>query len=495
MGGTLSLLLLASAAMAADTLVVSVGIQPGDTATPLLVEDAVRKAGMRDFTMLPAEELDGLVNVIAVSLRVEDANCGGAVALDSWRQKLDVADDAIQRLRIEEALSAISDADLSTGCLDRVAERRELQRLHLLNARANLLASQQFPAQADFYRSQAGYAVQAMHGLGDDLLLPQGLEPELVDFVRSIERRADHPVIVAGVGPGGAVYMDGQRLSKTPVARPGGTHLLQVENGGAVTGASMPPLLAGPNLVFAGFYSPGDLEMGAWDVGFDALASETLQAVSALIGSPIVVAAFRDGAVTLRTPDGKLIEGRRGPAPLPDVDAIVAELDGPEQPRGYQAAAGDWEHNVGAGLSLGTASYVGGPVDLAGPSGGLSVWYRRTVSDYLLVAASVDLVARSSQLPVGYDDQTLWRAHVPVRLGLHAGQPSRGFGWDAGVDLALVTLGSFDDAWRFRFGALPTAGIVVEVLNELALRVDAYGGGGFGGWWSAGGRVGFERAW
>ena len=494
MGGALILALLGSA-LAADTFVVSVGIQSGDEATPLLVEDAVRDAGIRDFYMLPAEELDGMVNVIAVSLRVEDENCGGMVSLESWREKLDSADEAIQRLRIEDALSSVSDADLSTGCLDRVADRRELQRLHLLHARANLLASQQYPDQADFYRSQARYAVQAMHGLGDDLLLPQGLEPELADFVRGIERRADHPVLVAGVGPGGAVYMDGQRLSKSPVARPGGTHLLQVENGGSVTGATMPPMAAGPNLVFAGFYSPGDLEMAAWDVGYDGLSSDTLQAVSALLGSPLVVAAFRDGDVTLRTPDGQLVEGRGIRKPLPDVDAIVQELDGPEEPRGYQASAGDWEQNLGAGLSMGTSSYVGGPVDLAGPAGGLALWYRRTVSDYLLVAASVDLVARSRQLPVGYDDHTLWRAHVPVRLGVHAGRPSRGFGWDAGVDLALVTLGSFEDEWRFRFGALPTAGVVVEVLNQLAFRAEGYGGGGVGGWWAAGGRVGFERAW
>jgi len=476
--------------------VVPVGVAPGDTATPLLIEDELRRAGVRDFAFAAPDALDGLVNVIGVAVRVEDANCGGMVPIDRWRSDLDAAEEAILRLRIDDALGAIATADLESGCLDQVPGRRELQRLHLLHARANLLASQQWPDQVSFYEDQARYAVQVMQGLGSDLLLPDGLEPELDAFVRGIESRRDEPILVAAAGPGGAVFLDGERLSKSLVARPPGSHLLQVENHNAVTGASMPPMTPGPNLVYAGFYSPGDLEMAAWDVGFDGLPSDTLLALSSLLGSPIVVAAVKDGRVVLRQPDGRVIEGRPlGPRSTPDVAAIVAELDGPDEEAGFQAAAGDWEATVGAGLSASTSSFVGGPVDLAGPAGGVAIWYRRTVSDLLVATASVDLVARSDLLPIAYDDTSVWRAHVPVRAGLHAGQPSRGVGWDAGLDLAVVALGPFEEAWRFRVGVLPTAGLVVEVLNELTLRVEAHGGGGVGAWWTAGGRVGFERAW
>jgi len=485
-------LLLSSVAAAAEPVVVMTGAEADEPAAPGRV---ARKLGLAvgELTVLAPSELRDRIRVVSVVDRQDDAGCGGAVRLSTWLGRLDGVERSIQLLEFNGALREASSLELEVGCLDRVPRRGDLQRLYIATAQGALLASRTSgDAMQRFYAERMVTAAQAIRGLGDDLLLPSGVDPKIQRLVAEVEIPAGVRVVAGGED--GQVYVDGALLGRQVERIAPGMRLIQVRGGEGPheVSASMLYPLEVPTLFWAGPLRRDQLEADLFATGQGVPGTELLRAVQVLLGDPVLVADVDPRGVVVRGLDGDI---RAGSEPTSRSPPVVD--DGPAATREVTLA---WYERlgfggldrpvvIGVGLSGGWTNLVD-PVagDLSGPVGGLALWVRVPTPTWLTFAATAHPVARRDPLPDGYDADWLYRAFVPLRAGVRVDGTFDDIRWEAGLDGYFLLLGSFSGEQRFRAGgALAGAATRPIIDSRFALRLEAHLAAGPG--WLGGGAV------
>jgi len=472
-------LLLGSALAGERAVVLLAGPGSGDLDARERVAVAMAGTGVEEVTWRTPGSLAEEIDLVAVDRRAEDALCGGQVVNRDWEIGLGRAETSIQLLDVRGALAALSLAELEAGCLIEPLDRRQLQRLHLAVARANLLAAMQADgATAEFHEDQARAAVSALVALGDDLLLPSGLEPEIQALIE-LRAYAD-PVPVVGSGELGSVLIDGSSAGRLPKPFSPGRHVVQVVDSGRVVGAARVDLDR-PTLIWAGPASPSDLVVELEGVAAGLPGSDLLLAATALLGEDVYIASVRSDEVLLFRPDGTPVAAEAPPAvtpPLVDVEQAPEDLAGP------------WL--LGAGPQLAWTA-LGTDRDLPGLTGGGSVWLRYALREDLRVAVTAGGRGRRDPLPVAYEEPFVYRASVPVRAGVRIARETPGVGLELGADALVDWAGVFDDGPGLRLGAVFALSLARPLEDDFRLKLDAWGGGGVR-YLAGGATLGVERS-
>ncbi len=471
----------APAALAAPRLVVLTG---PDALAPEAQDRVLRRLGSDggpQVVTVPA--LLERVRVVGLDRRAEDAGCGGPIWLEDWQARVDRVEVDVQLLDFNGALAGVSQLELEVGCLDRVPDRQDLLRLHLAAATAALLASRTSNATMQrFYADRMVLAGETARGLGDDLLLPTGVDPAVQRLVDSVT--LPPAVAVAVAGPGGQVFVDGLPLGRSGARLAPGLRLVQLRSGdGAteVTAASLYPLEL-PTLFHAGPLRRDQLAEDLAAVAQGLPASELVRALDRLLGGDLAVAWLSPRGVSVRGLDGVPLdvpggEGQQASGTSAAEREVVLTwadrwgIGGPDRPL-----------VVGLGLCS-TWTTLDDPVagDLGGPAGGIAVWLRVPTRSWVTVAATLHPVARREPLPDGYDADWLYRATVPVRVGVRAEGTFDDRRWEVGVDGVLWALGPYAGAQRVIPG-LALAGAVTRPVidSRFALRLEGHGLAGIG---------------
>lgn len=478
------LFLLLGAALASERAVVLLaGPSSGDMDARQRVADALGGTGIEEVAWRTAGSLSAEIELVSVDTRQEDVLCGGVVAAREWEVSLARAETSIQLLDVQGALAGLSSAELEAGCLDAPLDRKSLQRLHLAIARANLLAAQQADAAgAEFHEDQARNAVSAMMALGDDLLLPQGLEPEIQALIEL--RPYVEPIPLVGGGELGAVLVDGSPVGRLPVPIAPGAHVVQVVSGGEVVAASRVDLSGVPTLIWAGPADPSDLIIELEGVAAGMPGSDLLSAATALLGERVFIASVRPDEVLLFEADGTRVDVR---VPVPDP---VVDTEPEPIPSSSTPLAGAFMLGLGPSLSW---TAVGEAHDRMGLTGGGAIWLRYALREDVRLALSVGGLGRRDPLPVGYDENYVYRASVPTRLGIRLAREQPSVGVELGADLLGDWSGVYADGAGLRVGALFAVSVARPLEDDFRLKVDAWGGGGLR-YLAAGAIVGVERS-
>ncbi|MCP4921622.1 MAG: hypothetical protein GY913_32395 [Proteobacteria bacterium] len=468
--------LLVSTAFGGDRAVVLLtGPNSGDVDARQRVAAALADSDIDQVAWATAGSLAQEIQLVGVDGRSEDAMCGGAVSAHEWEMSVARAETKIQLLDVEGALSGLSLAELEAACLDRPLDRQILQRLHLSVARAHLLAAQAND-QPDFHEDQARRSVDAMQALGDDLMLPSGLEPEIQAL---IELRSYVESVPVAAGGNGRVLVDGNAIGRLPRGFSPGPHVAQVVRGGVVVGNQLVELDERPTLIWDGLLEPSDLIIEL-ELAGSGQSSSLLEAIAGLYDEPVLIASVRVDSVVIHEADGTPVRSRTAPE-LPDAPVRVDEpeivgLGGP--------------FLVGAGPGLGWV--MGEPRDVAGVQAGLSIWGRYAVTPDLRVAAQVGGLGRRDPLPLSYGGAHLYRAVVPGRVGVRLAREGR-VGLELGADALVVWSGRFEDSPGVRVAGVLAASAARPLSDGYRLKLDAWGGGGLR-YVTVGGTLGVERS-
>jgi hypothetical protein len=491
MGGLSALLalLLSPLAMAArGALVIEAGPDAGAPGARERTREALSEAGVSRAGFTTAVDLERSVGLVSIASRAEDDACGGMVPIDQWRRRLAEAETA----PLERALSELALLDLDATCLDQVPPRDALERIQLGLVRAHLEMAARPGSEQGFHQDQAREAAATLAGLAPEL--PAGLDPGTAGFIQQSAPPAEAEAVaeVAGGGPGGRVYVDGLALDGQVVSVSAGPHLIQVVSGGLVTAAARPFLPEGDLVLWAGLLVEGELTGEVEALAAAGAPAPLLQVFERLVGEPIVVAALSPDDVRLYAPDGQRVgRERQGPRTSEDFGVASPEEGGPRRER----PLGTWSLMVGAGGVAGMSDFAYGPVDLLGPSGGGAVWARGAISGDWIWSAALHLQARPELLPENYEEDWLWRAHLPIRAGARYGPPREAVSGDVGLELMVVSLGSYDEKPRFRVGPAVAGGGSFPLALDYRARLEGWFGGGPAGWWSGGLTVGLEHSW
>ena len=467
--------LLASTALAGERAVVLLtGPASGDLDARQRVATVLQDSDIDQVAWATAGSLAQELQLVGVDGRAEDAMCGGPVSAHEWEMSVARAETHIQLLDVEGALAGLSLAELEAACLDAPLDRQILQRLHLAVARAHLLAAQTTD-QPDFHEEQARRSVGAMLALGDDLLLPGGLEPEIQALIELRPYVEQVPVVGVGVG---RILVDGNPVGRLPRGFSPGPHVVQVVRDGQVVGNTLLELDARPTLLHAGPVDQGDIHIELQVVG-SGTTSPLLEGIAGLYDEPVLIASVRLDEVVVVEADGTPFRSTPPPS-----------LPVPDRPEPEPVVRSTGPFLVGAGPSAGWV--LGQAHDVAGVQGGASVWMRYAVTPDLRVAAQVGGAGRREDLPLSYGGAHLYRAVVPVRLGARLAREAD-VGFELGPDVLFVWSGRFDDGPGVRLGGVLAASAARPLGDGYRLKLDAWGGGGLR-YVTAGATLGVERS-
>ncbi len=468
----LLLVLLSSPAQAAERAIVFLaGPAANEPGAQERVAQSLASAGIGQVAWQDPEAVEADLQLVSVATRSEDALCGGEVSLREWSLSVQKAETRIQLLDIDGALAQLSMAELEAGCLDRPLDREILQRLDLALARAHLLSAQAGdPQQASFHEEQARQTISAMLALGDDLLLPSGLEPELQALVEL--RPYIEPIPVAGGGDLGEVLLDGVPIGRLPRGVLPGAHIVQVVHEGSVVAAARIELSGEPTLIWGGPLYPGDVLVEVQLIGSGQPASELFRALAGLLGEQVLVASVTRDEVRVHRLDGGLIGARPTPVQPP----------GPRVPTAGSASLREVERQLRGPFLIGASARlltvpVGEGKDLPGWQTGLVVTGRYVLREDLRLAASVGYRGRRDLLPPAYTDTWLVQTMVPVQVGARYAL-ERSVGVEAGADLLMGWSGLRNQGAGFRLGGVLALGLAVPLGDGLRLKLDGELAGG-----------------
>ncbi len=465
-------------AWAGPVLVVLTGMEADE---PDAGERALRRLDSVDAARaVTLSQLQDEVRVVGLDRRAEDVGCGGPIWVEDWLARVDLVEAAVQLLDFNGALSLVAELELEVGCLDRVPERTDLQRLHLAAAGAADLASRTAgDTMQRFYADRLMLAARAARSLGDDLLLPPGLDPRIQRLVETVD--LPQPVRVAAGGTDGRIFVDGLPIGRSGARLSPGLRLVQVLGGegpAEVSAASLYPLSL-PTVLFAGPLRRDQLAEDLVAVGQGLPATALVRTLGRLVTEEVVVADVSARGVTLHRLDGSVVRSTSGEAssspsstgPAAEREVVLAWYER------FGFGGKDRPVVVGAGLSA-VWTTLNDPVagDLSGPAGGVGVWLRVPTPSWVTVAATVHPVAQREPLPPGYDADWLYRAQVPVRLGLRVEGRFDDRRWEAGADGLVVVLGDYGGTQRVVPGVALAGAVTRPVIDSrFALRVEAHG--------------------
>ena len=487
-------------------VVVAAGAEMQQPMNRARVELLLGKAGYRSISWVSAADLERRVCMIpVVDMRASSA-CGGAVQVESWRQRLEGAHELLQMLDIDGALAELVDLELEVACLDGVPPQQDLFLLELVVADAHRLAaaSERELGLRFFHQGESEHALRTAATFAADLPPPAWLDPELGDLLAAIQSSYAFEDAVSAViwGEGRGLWLDGVQVGTGARSLSPGRHLIQSAPDGRVIAGGVVDVEPGSLLLIQ--VTPrtpplmaADLDLALHELAMGEGDEPILNHLLSLLGrgghEALIVALLQDGVHIWGRGSGNLFMRYPGPLeqeirkrnPATGSSASASIEQGPQRlPVVVPVEVLPWR--LGAGPAFFASGLGGGNLEgLGGPAGGLAVSARYSVGSAWAVAATVHPVARVEPLPVGYDDNWLVRVMVPGRVGVRYGPPRDRPGGEVGVDGGLVYMGRFERRQELRaFGAL-AAGVAVPMASGVCISAEAWLGMGVG--WSLGG--------
>ena len=458
------------------------------------LEPFLGSLGYRQVSWLGTMEIEERVTLVSVvDLRAEDA-CGGLVGLADWSSRLEGAQEAVQLLDAKAALAALTALGLDVACLQNVPRRQDLVLLALSTAEAHALAAADSKniGQRLFHESEQAVALAMAASFGPDLPPPAWLSPTLrqglLDAQAAGEQRGGVPVFLGGSARG--LWLDGQHVPSGFRRLSPGPHLLQATQDQEVVAARLLQVTDDRRLLVE--VTPGGPTLQPDDL-LEALRVLTPGADPDPLAVDLLglLAEDADDAVIVALgPQGPLVWGRgRGGLALRDPSegaprggltfGDVGEAPAPEKHR--RPPPVPWALGIGPGLLVGR--YGDGDLEgLGGLAGGVGFDLRVSFAHAFTVAAAVQPVARAETLPPGYDDHWLWRALIPLRLGLRYGAPTTRPSFEVGPDLALLYFGRFEDGVEAVPMGVVALGVHLPLASSFGLRLEGWGGLGTEAW-------------
>ncbi len=424
-----------------------------------------------------------LFDVLSLTGRSSDDDCGGPVALDAWRAELDEGRSETTMLQTAKALSTFASAEAETACLDRPPAASDLVRLELAltDLHRQLAQVADDPQERASHQSEASAAMDRAAVFGIGLAAPAGFDSGLLDdfdarrAVLAASNNARQPrILFAG-------RVVGTRLNGRPVEQgvtPGvaGMNLLEAVDGGKVTASLLVRLAPGSSTLV--WVEPGGQpkQLGDIALALDHLAANAtddglLSGAARLVaeapvapGDPLDVrfAAVRSNGVDLYEVRGDTLAG------VEAVDAVVHN------------AVRAWRGALTIGPLL---RYEARPGAAGAPSGmamGLELAGSYAVGGALhglVLGASVRPASTRTALSTESGGGSRFRATVPSAVEARWERPDRGltpvFGAQFGVDI----LGAPYPAAPY--GAA-VAGVAAGIGQAGGVRAEARFGGGPG---------------
>ncbi len=485
-----ALLLLWSPRVQAEGRVFLIPIGDGlrDPAERDRLEPLIGAMGFRQLSWLELADIEAHVSIVAIQdLQAEDS-CGGTIELGDWSARLEHAQELVQLLQMDRALGELAGLSLDVACLGEVPRQHDLFLLGLVTAEAHAMASSSV---ADvgvrlFHEDELAVALQNAASVGPDFAPPSWLAPALRQRLLDAQARfalgESVPVYFGGTAKG--LWLDGQHITTGYRHITPGAHLVQATWGKDVVAAKRVQVARGRRTIVR--VTPGELVLDQEDLVIELQrlleGGEPHPAVADLVGllaedadDALVVGLAEDGpriwgrgrgGVVLRYPGGDLEPSATS---FEDIGEEPAPVQRPPRP-----APLPW--TLGVGPAVVVSNLGGGHLEgLGGASGGFAVDLRVTFLELFAVSATLQPVARAQALPAGYDADWLWRAQIPLRVGLRYGAPVPRPSLEAGLDLGLLYLGKFQQHELRALGSAST-GLFLPLTSGFGLRFELWGG-------------------
>jgi len=471
---------------------IAVGDALRDPAERAAIEPALGRLGFRQVSWIGEGEIDLHIQLVSiVDLRADEA-CGGLVGLADWSARLAEAEDQVQLLAPAPALALLAGLRLDLACLDAVPRQQDLVRLGVVFATAHAVAAAEAPNPAlrFFHESEQARALALAAAFGPDLPPPSWLAPSLrqglLDAQSAAQAGDGAPVVIGGKARG--LWLDGQHVAAGFRRLGSGTHLLQATWGDDVVAARLLDIQPGKRLLVE--VDPGgaardqdDLpeELARLGPGVepDPMLADLLGLLAEEADDALIVALGPTGPWVWGRGRGGLVRRDEAGAAAPGVR--FEDLGEAPAPRVAPDRPDPLPFTVGLGPALLLCDLGGGDLEgLGGLAGGFTLDGRVSFARRFAAAVAVHPVARAATLPPGFDARWLWRAMIPLRVGLRYGAPTPRLGLELGPDLALLFLGAFDGAQVVEpLGAL-SVGLHLPLAPAFGLRFDLWAGLGNG---------------
>jgi hypothetical protein len=388
-----------------------------------------------------------------VVLHRQHGPCPRPVPLAQLTAALDDALTRVQLLDLPGALSAASQATDELACLDEPVPPPLLFALPLVTAEIHALAGQAEPTPR--HRSEQLAALTAAAAVEGEP--PLSLDPELARELTRI--RHGQGVGTVRAAGGGAVYLDGRRLTGDVVSVREGRHLVQLVRDGVVLAAEEIDVVAGTASLVWG--APEHPVSADWALLSGVTALERTGQAHMMLGpalsaggldAPLLVTGGPDGLVVWGLDGDRLHRRLQTDAPPPDPAVIL-----PDDPYGirFVGLVGQW---------------LGAP----GVGGGLTGWVatseRGRLSLSLGAASMTDTWSGTGQSA----------GLLPITAGLRR----RGAVWELGVEAggaAAIRLG--EESFRPMLGLV--GALSMPPTTSAALHLQLSGGWLSGGGWAA----------
>ncbi len=443
--------------------------------------------GFREVSWVELADIEQHVALQSiVDLRADEA-CGGNVALEDWLSRLAGAQEQVQLLAPERALTALSALNLDAACLGQVPRQSDLVLLALVTAEAHAMAasSSHDVGIRMFHSDELQHALGVAAGFGPDLPPPSWLGPDLSARLLELQDRYADSVPAYFGGTAKGLWLDGRQITTGFRFIAPGPHLVQATWGKDVVAARMIHAIPSRRTIVR--VTPGELAVDPEEITIElqrlGAGAEPAPLLADLLG---LLAEDADDALIIGlSQDGPVIWGRgRGGVVkrYPDGDLQPRAVsfgdmgDDPAPPPIQRPDPLPW--TLGAGPAMLWSNLGGVPIEgLGGLTGGLSVQGRLTFAQRFAVAAALQPVARVEALPPGYDASWLWRAIIPMRAGLRVGAPKPTVHVEAGLDAGLLYLGRFRDH-EARVVGVGSIGLFVPLAPRFGLRTELWAGMG-----------------
>lgn len=460
--------------------------QAPDTALQRTVSAELADQGVTVDEFVSVSRLNRRVELIPIRPGVMDSACLERIEVSSWQRDARRVEMLVQTFRGRQALDLIERLEDQLVCVDGLLSRRTLRDLGIHRVLAMSLDGAGL--------LELEQAVERLRALGDDLVTPSGLPPEIQSLIQESKTRRDQ-IRVFGGGPDFDVHVDGESLRTGAVLREQGRHLVQLVEArtGRVSTAQWVELDRGPVLLWGGNLGGDAIREATRELTDEGEPSPLLRTLSTVLRNTLLVAEVNARGFRILHVDGRVLHDsaagvvrKARPASTPPVrerpDLREPPVD--DAPVVVRASV-DRRFALGVGV---TASYLG----VSGRSAtetGMRVWGRYWGAGDLGGTASLGVVQQPLLLvPVEEDFYDL-QLHVPLRVGGVWSPKSN----PLQPELAVHLLAKIGHDGSDRVGAGLSVGVLAPVWGLNGLRVQGYSE--FGGqWWSSGITVGSEWA-
>lgn len=264
-------------------------------------------------TVVEVRPLAGLADdlrVVGLLDRSVEELCGGPIAVEDWRQRLERGRASLQGLVLSEALSGFGVLEAELPCLTELILPGDAFRFHLASVELHRVAAAlnaADPTLVAFHEREARLSAGRAAAIGPKVHLPADTLPEAVALLNEVRtaQSVQLPVRLVVFGPAERVWWNGTPAQADPFEVPAGTQILQLTDGGtAVVAVGVVDLLPGEAVLV---WADRDIDAPtAAEIGEAAHALGEHGRTSMVLGPVVQALNHRRAAYLVTEHDGRL---------------------------------------------------------------------------------------------------------------------------------------------------------------------------------------------